>query len=97
MAVGAVSESTSGWLKCPMPLLFNVRPAPAAAELAKSTGVDMRLYRIIYNAIDILKPRKGMLPAMTRSHPTCLSVRSSVSAAWAPAGCAHGRPYSALC
>ncbi len=41
---------------------FNVRPDPVAAETAKRDGVDIRLYRIIYDAIDEIKTAmKGML------------------------------------
>ena len=34
---------------------FNVRPEPKATELAQREGVDVRLYNIIYNAIDDVK------------------------------------------
>ena len=34
---------------------FSVRPEPKAAELAQREGVDIRLYNIIYNAIDDVK------------------------------------------
>ena len=41
---------------------FNVRPALNVAEIAKEAGVDLRLYRVIYNAIeDIQAAMKGML------------------------------------
>jgi translation initiation factor IF-2 len=41
---------------------FNVRPTPSATELAKKENVDIRTYRIIYNAIeDIEAAIKGML------------------------------------
>ncbi len=41
---------------------FNVRPVLNASEVAKSAGVDIRLYRVIYNAIeDIEAAMKGML------------------------------------
>ena len=41
---------------------FNVRPHPAAAENAKRDGVDIRLYRIIYDAIEEVQTAiKGML------------------------------------
>lgn len=40
---------------------FNVRPDAAARAAAEKEKVDMRLYRIIYNAIeDIEKAMKGM-------------------------------------
>jgi translation initiation factor IF-2 len=34
---------------------FNVRPEPKGTELAQREGVDIRLYNIIYNAIDDIK------------------------------------------
>ena len=41
---------------------FNVRPDPVAAENAATEGVDIRLYRIIYDAIEeITTAMKGML------------------------------------
>ena len=41
---------------------FNVRPGPNVAEVAEASNVDMRLYRVIYNAIeDIEAAMKGML------------------------------------
>ena len=41
---------------------FNVRPEPAAKVFADNEKVDIRLYRVIYNAIeDISAAMKGML------------------------------------
>ncbi len=41
---------------------FNVRPGPNVLEIAKNSNVDIRLYRIIYEAIeDIQAAMKGML------------------------------------
>ncbi len=41
---------------------FNVRPEPAAKVFADAEKVDVRLYRVIYNAIeDITNAMKGML------------------------------------
>ena len=41
---------------------FNVRPAGAAAATAKSEGVDVRLYNIIYEAVDeVKKAMTGLL------------------------------------
>jgi translation initiation factor IF-2 len=41
---------------------FNVRPGANVAEAAQNAGVDMRLYRVIYNAIDDIEAAmKGML------------------------------------
>ena len=41
---------------------FNVRPDPVAKENAEQSGVEVRLYRIIYDAIeDVTAAMKGML------------------------------------
>ena len=41
---------------------FNVRPTGKAADVAKSEGVDLRLYRIIYEAVEeVKKAMTGML------------------------------------
>jgi translation initiation factor IF-2 len=46
---------------------FNVRPDPAAKENAERDGVELRLYRIIYDAInDVETAMKGMLAPKTR-------------------------------
>lgn len=63
-AVGAVNESdvmlasTSGAII----VGFNVRPDPVARDAAERDGVDMRLYRIIYDCIEEIEAAmKGML------------------------------------
>ena len=41
---------------------FNVRPDPVASEIAERDGVDMRMYRIIYDCIEEIEDAmKGML------------------------------------
>ena len=46
---------------------FNVRPDPVAKEDAAQENVEMRMYRIIYDAIDDVKDAmKGMLAPKTR-------------------------------
>src|SRR5256885_15580401 len=41
---------------------FNVRPDPGARDLAEREGVDLRLYRVIYQALDdIRQALTGML------------------------------------
>ena len=46
---------------------FNVRPEPAAKAFADTEKVDIRLYRVIYNAIeDITAAMKGMLDPVYR-------------------------------
>ena len=63
-AVGAISESDVMLASASNAIIigFNVRPHPAAAENAKRDGVDVRLYRIIYDAIEEVQTAiKGML------------------------------------
>ena len=48
---------------------FNVRPDPVAAENAERDGVDMRLYRVIYDCIEeIESAMKGMLAPKYREN-----------------------------
>ena len=43
---------------------FNVRPAGKASSLAEGEGIEIRLYNIIYNAVDdIRSAMEGLLPA----------------------------------
>lgn len=63
-AVGAVSEGDVMLASASNAIIvgFNVRPDPVAAENAERDGVDVRLYRIIYDAIEeIQTAMKGML------------------------------------
>lgn len=63
-AVGAVKESDVMLASASNAIIvgFNVRPDPVAAENASRDGVDIRLYRIIYDAIEeISTAMKGML------------------------------------
>jgi translation initiation factor IF-2 len=63
-AVGAVKESDVMLAAASNAIIvgFNVRPDPVAAENAARDGVDIRLYRIIYDAIEeITTAMKGML------------------------------------
>ena len=63
-AVGAISESDVMLANASNAVIigFNVRPHPDAAESAKREGVDIRLYRIIYDAIEEVEASiKGML------------------------------------
>ena len=62
--VGAVSESDVMLATASNAIIvgFNVRPHPSAEENAKRDGVEIRLYRVIYDAIeDISAAMKGML------------------------------------
>ena len=63
-AVGAVKESDVMLANASNAIIvgFNVRPDNGAAESAARDGVDVRLYRIIYDAIEeISTAMKGML------------------------------------
>ena len=63
-AVGAVTESDIRLAEVSNAVVigFNVRPASNVAELAEENNVDIRLYRVIYDAIeDMEKALKGML------------------------------------
>lgn len=67
--VGAVSESDVMLANASNAIIvgFNVRPDPVANENARRDGVDIRLYRIIYDAIEeISTAMKGMLAPKTR-------------------------------
>ncbi len=62
--VGAINEAdvTLAQVSNAIIIGFNVRPVANVAEIAQNAGVDMRLYRVIYNAIeDIQAAMKGML------------------------------------
>ncbi len=68
-AVGAVSESDVMLADASNAIIvgFNVRPDPVAKENADRDGVELRLYRIIYDAInDVETAMKGMLAPKTR-------------------------------
>ena len=72
-AVGAVTESDVMLAKASGAIIvgFNVRPHPAAAENAKRDGVDIRLYRVIYDAIEEMQTAmKGMLAPKYREVDT---------------------------
>ncbi len=62
--VGTVSESDVMLASASNALIlgFNIRPNPAVEELAKQEGVNIRTYRVIYDAIaDIKAALEGML------------------------------------
>jgi translation initiation factor IF-2 len=63
-AVGAITETDVRLAEVSNAIIigFNVRPAVNVADMARESSVDIRLYRIIYNAIeDIEAAMKGML------------------------------------
>lgn len=62
--VGAINESDIILASASNAIVigFNIRPDARAKDIADSEGVDIRLYRVIYNAIeDIESAMKGML------------------------------------
>ncbi|MHB8172995.1 MAG: translation initiation factor IF-2 [Nitrospirota bacterium] len=56
-SVGAITESDIMLASASNAIIigFNIRPDPKASQLAESEGVDVRLYNIIYNAIEEVK------------------------------------------
>ena len=68
-AVGAINESDVMLAEASSAIIvgFNVRPDSVAASHAESSGVDMRLYSVIYDCInEIEAAMKGMLAPKTR-------------------------------
>ncbi|MBQ4293572.1 MAG: translation initiation factor IF-2, partial [Lachnospiraceae bacterium] len=62
--VGAINESDVILASASGAIIigFNVRPDPQAKNTAENEGVDVRLYKVIYNAIeDVEAAMKGML------------------------------------
>ncbi len=60
-AAGAITESDISLALASGAIVvgFNVRPDPQARELAEKEGVDVRLYRVIYDAIDDIRGALG--------------------------------------
>ncbi len=68
-AVGAISKSDVMLANASNAIIigFNVRPDPIAVNDAKEDDVEIRLYRVIYDAIeDVEQAMKGMLAPKTR-------------------------------
>ncbi len=70
---------------------FNVRPDPAAVDMAAQAEVDMHMYRVIYDAIDDVKnAMKGMLaPKIREVEQGRVEVRNvlKISSVGTVAGC----------
>ncbi len=67
--VGAINESDVMLASASSAIIvgFNVRPDAVAAENVERDGVDMRLYRVIYDCIEEIEAAmKGMLAPKTR-------------------------------
>ena len=65
-AVGGITEGDVNLAVASKAIIvgFNVRPAGKAGQLAETEGVEIRLYNIIYNAVDDIKSAmEGLLPA----------------------------------
>ena len=92
-AVGAINESDVMLASTSNAIIvgFNVRPDAVAAESAKRMHVDMRMYRVIYDAIDEIEAAmKGMLaPKFRESVIGHAEVRQTyrVSSVGTVAGC----------
>jgi translation initiation factor IF-2 len=91
--VGAISESDVMLANASGAIIvgFNVRPHPAAAENAKRDNVEIRTYRIIYDAIEELETAmKGMLaPKFKEIESARVEVRNvfKITGAGIVAGC----------
>jgi translation initiation factor IF-2 len=91
--VGAVSESDVMLANASGAIIvgFNVRPHPAAAENAKRDNVEIRTYRIIYDAIEEIETAmKGMLaPKFKEVEAARIEVREvyKITGAGIIAGC----------
>ncbi len=92
-AVGGITESDVMLADASDAIIigFNVRPEPKAKSLAEREGVDIRLYRVIYQAIEeINAARVGMLaPDMVERDTARIEVRElfRVPKAGVVAGC----------
>jgi len=67
--VGGITESDVSLAKASSAIVigFNVRPAGKAAQLAEQESVDIKLYQVIYDAIDdVKKAMVGMLAPISR-------------------------------
>ncbi len=68
-AIGGISESDVMLASASKAIIvgFNVRPEPKASQAAEREGVDIRLYNVIYKAIDeVKKALEGMLEPTIR-------------------------------
>ncbi len=92
-AAGAIKESDIMLAESSKAIIigFNVRPDSNAKQIAERSGVDIKLYRIIYEAIeDVQKALKGMLaPKFTEVYMGKAEVREvfKISGVGQVAGC----------
>ncbi len=94
--VGAINESDVSLAAASNAIIigFNVRPDATAKQLAEQEGVDLRLYHVIYQAIeDVEAAMKGMLDpvfeeklSVTQKYVSCsrhpVSVPSQEAMCW---------------
>jgi translation initiation factor IF-2 len=91
--VGAISESDVMLANASNAIIvgFNVRPDPVAKENAERDGVDIRTYRVIYEAIEEIEDAmKGMLaPKFVETDTARVEVRQvyKISGVGSVAGC----------
>ncbi len=91
--VGAISESDVMLANASNAIIvgFNVRPDPVAKENAERDGVDIRTYRVIYEAIEEIEDAmKGMLaPKLVETDTARVEVRQvyKISGVGSVAGC----------
>ena len=67
--VGGITESDVMLASASKAIIigFNVRPSPKAAQLVEEEKIDLRLYSVIYEAIDdVRKAMEGMLAPIER-------------------------------
>jgi translation initiation factor IF-2 len=80
-SVGGISESDVTLASASGAVIvgFNVRPEPNVAQLAKREGVEIRIYSIIYEAVDdIRKAMEGLLaPIYREQFLGCAEVRKT--------------------
>ncbi len=92
-AAGAIKESDIMLAESSNAIIigFNVRPDSNAKQIAERSGVDIKLYRVIYEAIeDVEKALKGMLaPKITETYLGKAEVRDvfKISGVGQVAGC----------
>ena len=91
--VGAISESDVMLANASNAIIvgFNVRPDPVAKDSAERDGVDIRTYRVIYDAIEEIEDAmKGMLaPKFVETDTARIEVRQvyKISGVGSVAGC----------
>jgi translation initiation factor IF-2 len=92
-AVGGIKESDVSLAAASDAIIigFNVRPEPKAAAMAEKEGVDIRLYSIIYDAVnDVKDAMEGLLaPTLKEQYLGRIEVRDTfhVSKVGTIAGC----------